>query len=363
MHKPLGYFSYLKGNKAQVFKYNICLLSCMVVLGIIKILLVSQNEELIHCNLKYEYMSQINFKTCNEEIKDTITEIAALEEVEAIYPCQYTITNCNTLFAGLDETTYLVDEHFIKEIMRRMDAEIVEGQMPQQDSGRALISSRVKEIKKYTDSLAIDGNKDVYYEGIYKSSECINYVPTTITDYTLSYLILPVLGREIQMNEKINSIIQGKAILSNREWAQKENTLVLKSVNENFNIIMIIITLMTALTAGVLSYLHYRERQGEIGLLSTLGYSHQWIIKRITKEVIISTTMAALGASGFLGVFCKLFNTFINEPRGYALFRVDTHIILLILTIALFMMAFSSVPIWMMLSQKQWIYSIERKPL
>ena len=162
MSEPLGYLSYFRGNKGQVLKYMLCLILCMFILGTTRILLISQHKELLYCNLDYEFTTHVEFSSWNEEIENKMNQIQQLEEVEAVYPFYYTITNCNTLFASVDEKTYFVDEAYIKRVFDYMKMDTSKVKWPKQDSGGALMSTRVMKLKGYQLGDLVSGTLNTY---------------------------------------------------------------------------------------------------------------------------------------------------------------------------------------------------------
>ena len=136
---------------------------------------------------------------------------------------------------------------------------------------------------------------------------------------------------------------------------------MVSGVIENWNIIMMMITLMTSTAVGVKMFLHYRNRRAEIGLLSAIGYSQRWLIKRMTKEMILSTLIASFMSSVLLGLFCFGFNQLVNIRNGYETFKIDGSIVSLMITVALFMGTFSCIPTWLMFSKSESVYIAERR--
>lgn len=362
MNEPLGYRCYVRGNKGQVFKYILNLTICMLILSLTKVIINSQIAETKSYDLEYEYVTPIEFKTWGEDEKLIIEKIRSFEDVEGVYPYYYSVANCNTLFMSIDEKTYFVDEAFIKFIFEREGISTKEMKWPKQDSGKAIISSKLSKLKGYQIGDLIKGmNKPIYCEAIYDATQCINYVPTTVSEESLTYLILPVEGKREMVNQKLKEVIKQQGVVKDLSKSLKKTQNMVSGVIENFNIIMMMITLMTSTAVGVKMFLHYRNRRAEIGLLSAIGYSQRWLIKRMTKEMILSTLIASFMSSILLGLFCFGFNQLVNIRNGYETFKIDGSIVSLMITVALFMGTFSCIPTWLMFSKSESVYIAERR--
>ena len=362
MSRPLGYRCYVRGNRSEVFKYITSLVVCMLILSITKVVINSQVEETKCYYMEYQYVTPIEFKVWGENERLMIEKIKSFEDVDGVYPCYYSITNCNTLFMSIDEKIYFVDEAYIKLIFQRMGISYEEGKLPKQDSGKAIVSSKVSRLKGYQIGDLINGtSKSIYCEGIYESIQCIDYVPTTIPEESLVYLIVPAEGKREMVNQKLKEVVKQQGEVKDLLNSLQKTESMVGEVAENFNIIMMMITFMTSTAVGSMMYLHYRNRRSEIGLLSAMGYSQSWLIKRMTREIIISTLMALSISSILLSLFCFGFNQLVNAQNGYEFFKIDESIVSLILTVALFMMTFSCIPTWLMLSQKESVYIAERR--
>ena len=362
MSDPLGYRCYVKGNRDQVFKYIGCIVICIVILGITKIVINSQVEETKCYYLEYQYVTHIEFNAWGEKEKAAIETIKTYQEVEGVYPCYYSMTNCNTLFMAIDEKIYFVDEACIKLIFQKMGILYDQKKFPEQDSGKAIVSSKVSKLKRYELGEPISGvNEKIYCDSIYNSIQCIDYVPTTVPKESLVYLVIPVKGKREIVNQKLKELIGGQGTVKDLSSSIQGIKSMIDEVTENFNIMMMLITLMTSTAVGMMMYLHYRNRRSEIGLLSAMGYSQRWLIKRMTKEIMISTLIASFISGLLLSVFCFVFNRTVNEVRGYEWFMMDQSIISLIITVTLFMMTFSCIPTWLMLYEKEGVYVAERR--
>lgn len=336
-------------------KYILCIVLCIVILGVSKMIIVSQQEELGSDFNDYYFMTRLEFEEWDDKASKEVAQIAALNEVEGIFPYEVWSTNCNMLFASIDEYTYFVDSDAIALLVKRMDPSFDLKQMPRQDGGGAIVSEKVAKSKGYQQGQLIDAGSKTYMESEYHHLGYSNFVPSTISEKSIHYMVIPVLGKEDELRDHINSIIQDDAEIWDLKRMEDLSDYMYKDVDDNFNMIMMAITLMTSITVGGLTYLHYQGRKDEIQLLSDIGYSKRWLITRMTSEIIITTFLAAIIAYCILFVFCISMNRWLNEPNGYAFFKVDYHVLGLVINIALFMMCFSIIPIWMMIGQKQQI--------
>lgn len=351
--KPLGYWSYFKGNQKEIIKYILCIILCIMILGASKIILVSQQEELRGDFNDYYFMTRLEFGEWNDEAKRQIERVSDLDEVEGVYPYDVWATNCNMLFASVDEYTYFLDSKAIVTLVKRMDASFDRGQMPDQDSGGAIVSGKVVKSKGYQKGQPIDGKANTYMSAEYHCLCYSNFVPSTISEKSTYYMVIPVLGKMDEMNAHIRAIVSDDVEVWDLERIEELSDYMHTDVDENFNMIMMAITLMTSITVGGLTYFHYQGRRYEIKLLSDIGYSNRSLIGRMTKEIGITTLLAAAIAYSLLFILCMILNRFMNEPNGYECFKMDYHILMLVINIALFMMAFSVIPTWIMLGQKQ----------
>lgn len=353
MSGPLGYLCYLKGNKEQVIKYICCLVICIVLVCITKIIINSQISEMHYYDMEYQYVTVIHFKKWGNFDEESLEKIKSLEEVERLYPCSYSVSNCNSLFMSIDEKTYFVDQEYIKYLFEKMGVFCEIEELPSQDSGGAIVSHKLKKMKQYQlgDHIS-EYEKAPRCQLFLDYDQCISYVPTTIPKESLVYLVLHKQGKREEMNKKLKAFLGNEAAVYDLSHSKEVTKNIMREATDDFNIVMMLVTFITAMTAGIIMYVHYQGRRSEIALLSVLGYSPKWVIRRMMKEIMFSTCIATILASIILGIICFVCNRIVNEPNGYVWFIMDESILSLILTAALFMMAFSSIPIWLMLYQK-----------
>lgn len=362
MSGPLGYRCYLKGNKEQVIKYITCLVICIMLVCITKIIINCQISEMHYYDMEYQYVTVIYFKKWGNFEEESLKKIESLEEVERLYPCSYSVSNCNSLFMSIDEKTYFVDQEYINYLFEKMGIFYEREKLPSQDSGGAIVSDKLKKMKQYQlgDHIG-DNEKAPRCQVFLEYDQCISYVPTTIPKESLVYLALHKQGKREEMNKKLKALLGNEAAVYDLSHSKEVTKNIMREATDDFNIVMMLVTFITAMTAGIIMYVHYQGRRSEIALLSVLGYSSKWVIRRMMKEIMISIGIAIMLASILLGIICFVFNRIVNEPNGYAPFKMDESILSLILTVALFMMAFSSIPIWLMLYQKDGVSIVEER--
>lgn len=360
MRKPLGYRSYLKGNKWQTLRYMLCLSICIIILVETKLIITSQQKEIRYALTPYHFMTRLESKHNRLIPKEVLKEIEGLEEVEAIYPLSYTITNCNVLFYSIDQYTFFLDKAGIKTLLGRMDPSYKLGGMPVQDGQGVIMASKMLMNQGLSLLDTVPGYNGLYVAGQYEFEGALNFCPTTLDEESVSYLVIPKEGKLEALNEGIRKVVSGEISIIDRAFIQEENQLAYGGVEDNFNIIMMIVTLVTSITAGTLTYLHYYSRRKEMGILSAIGYSNKWMIKRITKEIFVSTGITTAIAMIGIMLLNDLFNRFINEPNGFVRFELDGSVLSVMLMIPLFMMVFSLVPTWILLCTVQKMTLVQR---
>lgn len=353
MRNPLGYWNYYIGNKKEMAKYILCLVFCILILGVTKMVLVSQQREIIFEDNDSFYFSRICLTKWSHESEQLLEQVEALDEVEAVYPCEFSMNSCNMLFAIVDECAYFMDEEGIKLLLGRLDPKFDLLSLPKQDSGGMVAPSKLVKSQGYRIGDSVCKDRYTYLAAVYDGIFYSEFIPYSVKTGGLYYIVIPKVGQEAKMNEQVKAILDSRADIWDMNRLKRCTEYIFVQVSENFNMIMMVITLMTSITAGVLTYFHYQGRRDEIKMLSALGFSKQWIIGRMTKEIMITTLIAALIAMLFIVFLCSGFNELINRPNGYELFRFDGGIFILITSIASFMMTFSIVPTWIMLSQEQ----------
>ena len=359
LDKPLSYSTYSKGNQKVVFRYIVSVAICIILLGVTKIIINSQKDEMNVWEIKHHYYSHLYSKG-NEVEPQLIEKIKNLDDVEGIYPYYNYYQAFQGFLSNIDSTTYFLERKGIVKIMEQLAPKYDTSRIPEENQFKAILSQRVVTNRKLQlGDMTIKDNQTTYQD-TFESTLPIGFCPTTVEDNGYYYLILAKKGRVSQMNTAVRAMLPEGVYYEDLASVTKENMHGFSDLEHTFNIIMMVMTLVLSVTTGFLTYMHYLARRREVGILSAIGYSDSMLIKRMSKEILISTIIATILAILIISVIVKGLNIFLAKPNGYMLFKMDLSIIKLLIIVPLFMMIFSLIPTWILLRTTAQVTLVQR---
>ncbi len=359
MHKPLSYSTYCKGNYSVILRYITSVALCIILLGVTKVIINNQKDELDVWSIKHQYYSFLYSR--DQAIgEDLLCSIKALDSVEGIYPYESYYQGFQGFLSNMDSMTYFLDREGIVKIMSQLVPDYDVNQIPPNNQREALLSRRLVKNGGLKIGDKIIEEDAITYQASFESILPIGFCPTAIEDRGHHYLILAKEGQVDQMNQAIRNILPQGIMYEDLESLKKENIYDNRTLEQTFNIIMVVMTLGVAMTTGVLTYIHYLARRREVGILSAIGYSNQTLIIRMTKEILICTVLATILAIIMIQLIISGFNIFVALPNGYIPFQLSLCVLKLLLIIPFFMMVFSLIPTWILLTTTTQVTLVQR---
>ena len=359
MHKPLSYYTYCKGNYSVILRYITSVALCIILLGVTKVIINNQKDELDAWNIKHQYYSFLYSR--DQAIgENLLSSIRALDSVEGIYPYISSAQAFRGFLSNIDGITYFLDREGIVKIINRLVPDYDVTQIPWNNQQEALLSRRLAKNKGIKIGDEIIEEAEITYQASFESILPIGFCPTTIEDRGYHYLILARKGQIDQMNQAIRDILPRGVMYEDLESLKKENIYDYRTLEQTFNIIMVVMTLGVAMTTGILTYIHYVARRREVGILSALGYCNQTLIIRMTKEILVSTVLATILAIIMIQLVIFGFNIFLALPNGYIPFQLGLNVLKLLMIIPCFMMVFSLIPTWILLTTTTQVTLVQR---
>ena len=347
------------GNYSAVLRYIISVALCIILLGVTKVIINNQKDEMDVLNIKHQYYSFLYSR--DQAIgEDLLCSIKALDSVEGIYPYESYYQEFQGFLSNLSSVTYFLDREGIVKIMSQLVPNYATSQIPLNNQREALLSRRVAQNRGLKIGDKIIEESAITYQASFESKLPISFCPTTIEDGGYHYLILAKEGQVDQMNQAIRNILPQGVTYEDIESLKKVNVYDYRTLEQTFNIIMVVMTLGLAMTTGILTYIHYLARRREVGILSAIGYSNQTLIIRMTKEILISTVLATILAIIVIQLIICGFNIFIALPNGYIPFQLGLNALKLLMIIPFFMMGFSLIPTWILLTTTPQVILVQR---
>ena len=359
MHKPLSYNTYCRGNYRGVLRYITSIALCIILLGVTKVVINSQQGEMDVWNIKYQHCSFLYSREQAIE-EELLSSIKVLDSVEGIYPYISNTQAFQGFLSNINSIIYFLDREGIVKVMNQLVPDYDVSQIPLNNQQEALLSRRLAKNKGIKIGDKIIEEAQITYQASFESILPIGFCPTSIEGRGNHYLILAKEGQVDQMNQAIRNILPQGVMYQDLESLKRENVYDYRTLEQTFNIIMVVMTLGLAMTTGILTYVHYLARRREVGILSAIGYSNQTLIIRMTKEIVISTVLATILAIIMIQLVIYGFNIFIALPNGYIPFQLSLNVLKLIMIIPCFMMVFSLVPTWILLTTTTQVTLVQR---
>ena len=360
MDNPLGYKLYLKRNRMTVVRYMLTLAICIFIAGGARIVVNNPRDELMLYTDKYKaYTIIASNNGCNIDAQYVET-IKKMQEVQEVYAVEIEKYSMNAFLCDEVMTVYKVHPHAIKRLIKIIDPSKQAINVPC-DKQRVIASSRTLNYLKIKCGDRFPYHQEYICENMITTDLPLVFYPSMKVNNQKEYIIFSKAGMRAKLNQKLRQTAPTTIDIEDYETMKEEDRETEKQLTGALNLAIILITIASCIIVGMMTYAHYYNRRYEIGILRAIGYSEKLLIRRITKEIIITTIITGILASLFLVVFTVGMNLFIAIPQGSLKFKLSKEIINIVLIIPVFMLFFSVTSTWIAFKSKDNITLIQKE--
>lgn len=358
MKKPLSYFVYFKGNVKKT-------LSLIITIAF-SILLIGNNHMFIANSLEtgskvITQFEKFTFIDGYEEVVpiEFLDKLEDNEDIERIIPVDISIVEYRGVTIASYGTNYYANREDIVYLLNLLDINYETNNIPLNDSKQIILNDNLIKNNEYEIGDIIGEEKDLELTNRFKSNYLVGFIPKTMGETNTKYLVIPRENKLDEVNKFISSNVPNNIKIVDNKQLDDTIDVVMGDVKNLFDIITIIILLSVGIGLGISSYVHYFQRRKEFGTLNSLGYSHKKILKRINKEILLTSLISLIIGLLLLSVEMYLMNQMFLLKLGLPPFKIDIEMFTRIIIIPLFTAVFSLVPTWVLLKKVDSVSIIE----
>lgn len=361
--KPLSFYEYYRGNKRKTLSLITSIAFSILLLGSIHLFLNNTIESAVVYTHQYQHYSVI-YNEVDGIGEDQINKISNHSSVKDIIPIERVFVMQQGVIISTQTHSYQMSREDIIKMIDLLDIEFDESKIPTNNSQEMILADvlvKNNDFKKEQDiskELVMNDEMGITFESKMDTDYLIGFIPKTIEE-PKSYIIIPEEGKLDEVNSFLNIENDNDYTVITIDNMDSIIEGVMGDINTLFNIVTIIVLISIGIGLGISTYVHYFQRRREFAVLSSMGYSHQSILNRINKEIIMTSFISL--TIGFLLLLIEVFlmNELLLRDAGVYLFRIDFGLFTRILIIPLFISVFSLVPTWMLFKRIDPILIIE----
>ncbi len=291
-------------------------------------------------------------------------EIAATVQTSALYGTILGIPTNYPIFG--------VSDDLMPRLLEATGNTVLEGRLPSvRDKEVALHESLIKTRRlKLGDRIGRDVNSDDPLHGEWKvvgvlgGSTVLNLVSLdrlTNGRTPPELMLIPKPGEMDALVADLNALETDKATIQTPGYWNRFIERTLSQYDTLVTAINVVIILVLSLGVGLLNMIYFRQRTGEFGILSGIGFSRGFLVRRVTLEALLLTIVAwVLGMALSLGVY-QLLDALIFAPQGTHLSILNMRLLTGTLPVPVFVWLFSTVTIMWQLFRLDPVAVIDRR--
>ncbi len=353
MLKPLSIWAYYLNNKSKIIPVVIIITLSVFALITGSTLLNFVNKE---TNKFIEYYKQYYSLQVGSLSDPDTTKVDLYNEIQSYSQTDKIVTNFyrqkTYVLTPLGETPRFVDfieSSFYKEYSNQMGWEIIEGRMPRENTNEIILSKNIllnkglsvgdeigsfvdKDESLYGQFKIVGSLSDKYVSGGFGNLTYMQQFSQQNPDLAQDLILIqPVKGKEYELHQRLVKLVETEPGLV--LWTQYNYADFLAQNYSIYNQIKVVITLVVsiviALSVGLLQIIFFSQRMREFGLLSAIGYGKLYIIKKSNFELFGMTLVAWITGLIFTQLIFNMLNETIMEAKGLdvlTIFDLDTMI-------------------------------------
>ena len=375
MH-PLSIIKFYMNNKKRLAGILIAIALSTFLLYVMQMLLDSLFLTSYNAFVEpQKYYSSITSKgrTLNEAL---VEEMANLDSVERVMPWVFRFTNFYSNIGGNTGTKVFTVKHDdMLILMDKLQLTVKEGRLPEAGSREIAVHYQIAQNKnlKVGDKIGSNIDRDEYIQGERiivgllggRSLVSFESLETWLQDNQVTFepkmgiILLPRSGMEQQLNRYLDSLNLTGLEIRTLESVSRQNARDTENIKTILTFLSLLVVVIVSFCTGFLCYMYYSQRRTEFGFLNAIGYSRQYILNRVIREI------GVLNACGFGGgILLALTAGYAIDwlayaPKGQIIRLWSTGSLAAAAAIPLFATLFSIIPIWLILNQLDTVAVLE----
>lgn len=342
--KPLSIWVYYWNNKRKIVPViGILILSVLGMMAPPAILNTVQQDVLRGFSFYEKYIVVFlneaeSSGLTKSQLEDTLRNLGSVKHV---IEAQVRTTQRYTLSGDLDTPVFFLKEKDYPAFLGQLGFELEEGTMPDENSNEVVFTTQMAKNKQLSVGevfgQAVDEYDTIHGEFVLSGTVDSDSQSFGLGSYgfvnqkqsiTTWYLIAPQDGKYNELLTDVERLKKGYPFLYFETEPSLRNRMdySFKSLNVVFMLVSSIIVFVIALSVALLKIIFFMQRANEFGLLTAIGYSKKFILRKTIAEVFVIVIVGwVLGIVITWGLFAWL-NATLYEPKAFIalnLFQFD----------------------------------------
>lgn len=174
-------------------------------------------------------------------------------------------------------------------------------------------------------------------------------------------VLIPKTGEMEGLALDLNALKSERATIQTPAYWNQFIEKTLSQYDSLVTALNVVIITVLSLGVGLLNMIYFRQRTGEFGILSGIGFSRSFLVRRVTLEAFVLTIVAWLLGMALSVAVYQILDTFIFAPQGTHLSIFNLRLLLGTLPVPIFVWLFSTVTIMWQLTRLDPVAVIDRR--
>lgn len=174
-------------------------------------------------------------------------------------------------------------------------------------------------------------------------------------------VLIPKTGEMEGLALDLNALKSERATIQTPAYWNQFIEKTLSQYDSLVTALNVVIITVLSLGVGLLNMIYFRQRTGEFGILSGIGFSRSFLVRRVTLEALVLTIVAWLLGMALSVAVYQILDTFVFAPQGTHLSILNTRLLLGTLPVPIFVWLFSTVTIMWQLTRLDPVAVIDRR--
>ncbi|MBI4674405.1 MAG: ABC transporter permease [Chloroflexi bacterium] len=174
-------------------------------------------------------------------------------------------------------------------------------------------------------------------------------------------LLLPKDGEMSALVADLDALETERAVIQTPTYWNRFVERTLNQYDTLVGAINAVIIIVLSLGVGLLNMIYFRQRTGEFGILSGIGFSRSFLMRRVTLEALLLTIVAWILGMLLSVVVYQLLDTLVFGPQGTHLSIFNLRLLTGTLPVPVFVWIFSTLTIMWQLWRLDPVAVIDRR--
>ncbi len=267
---------------------------------------------------------------------------------------------------------FAVDEAGMNAVLAATGATLIAGRMPLSHENEVVLHEMVARTRGLWvgSEIGRDVDTDDYINGkwtvvgILGGETILNLAPLERVNFgrpASQMLLIPRPGEMEALVADVESQASDRVVVQTRAYYTRFIDRILDQFDSLLTAINVVIIVVLSLGVGLLNMIYFRQRLPEFGLLTGIGFSRSFLVRRVTLEALVLTVIGWLVGVALATVVYQFLNVLIFVPQGTPLSILNERALGGTLPVPLFVWVFSTITVVWQLSRLDPVAVIERR--